>query len=122
MRKKGEVLTGRGCSAGTPAADTLSSKWSLSFLLQQDIDTAIVSDTTDDLWFLNESLSDQTSAAVKVETADCEEVKEDDKKVHFQTVTVHMFHWLASFKRLHAKKNPFTHENPLLFVCLLMLH
>lgn len=122
MRKKGEVFTGCGCSAGAPAADTLSSKWSLSFLLQQDIDTAIVSDTTDDLWFLNESPSDQTSAAVKVETADCEEVKEDDKKVPFQTATVHVFHWLASFKRLHAKKNPFTHENPLLFVCLLMLH
>lgn len=122
MRKKGEVFTGCGCSAGAPAADTLSSKWSLSFLLQQDIDTAIVSDTTDDLWFLNESPSDQTSAAVKVETADCEEVKEDDKKVPFQTATVHVFHWLASFKRLHAKKNPFYHENPLLFVCLLVLH
>lgn len=122
MRKKGEVFTGCGCSAGTPAADTLSSKWSLLFLLQQDIDTAIVSDTTDDLWFLNESPSDQTSAAVKVETADCEEVKEDDKKVPFQTATVHVFHWLASFKRLHAKKNPFYHENALLFVCLLVLH
>ncbi|XP_026719921.1 protein Mdm4 [Athene cunicularia] len=47
----------------------------------QDIDTAVVSDTTDDLWFLNESPSDQSSAAVKVEVVDCEEVKEDDKKV-----------------------------------------
>ncbi|XP_040508873.2 protein Mdm4 isoform X3 [Gallus gallus] len=47
----------------------------------QDIDTAIVSDTTDDLWFLNESPLDQTNTAVKMETADCEEVKEGDKKV-----------------------------------------
>uniref|UniRef100_A0A8C8SAT3 MDM4 regulator of p53 n=1 Tax=Pelusios castaneus TaxID=367368 RepID=A0A8C8SAT3_9SAUR len=48
----------------------------------QDIDTAIVSDTTDDLWFLNESASDQSNAAVKVETVDCEEVgKENVKKV-----------------------------------------
>ncbi|XP_068773972.1 protein Mdm4 isoform X4 [Struthio camelus] len=47
----------------------------------QDVDTAIVSDTTDDLWFLNECPSDQSSATVKVETVDCEEVKEDDKKV-----------------------------------------
>ncbi|KAM7082299.1 protein Mdm4 isoform X3 [Ciconia boyciana] len=47
----------------------------------QDIDTAVVSDTTDDLWFLNECPSDQSSAAVKVETVDCEEVKEGDKKV-----------------------------------------
>uniref|UniRef100_A0A8D0F8I9 Protein Mdm4 n=1 Tax=Strix occidentalis caurina TaxID=311401 RepID=A0A8D0F8I9_STROC len=47
----------------------------------QDIDTAVVSDTTDDLWFLNECPSDQSSAAVKVEVVDCEEVKEGDKKV-----------------------------------------
>ncbi|KAG6935481.1 MDM4, p53 regulator [Chelydra serpentina] len=48
----------------------------------QDIDTAIVSDTTDDLWFLNESASDQFNVAVKAETVDCEEVgKESDKKV-----------------------------------------
>ncbi|NWV00922.1 MDM4 protein, partial [Upupa epops] len=47
----------------------------------QDIDTAVVSDTTDDLWFLNECPSDQSSAAAKVEAADCEEVKEGDGKV-----------------------------------------
>ncbi|NXY90918.1 MDM4 protein, partial [Alcedo cyanopectus] len=47
----------------------------------QDIDTAIVSDTTDDLWFLNECLSEQSGATLKVETAECEEVKEGDKKV-----------------------------------------
>ncbi|CAM5119366.1 unnamed protein product, partial [Natator depressus] len=54
----------------------------------QDIDTAIVSDTTDDLWFLNESASDQFSVAVKVETVDCEEVgKESDKKLIEVTCT-----------------------------------
>ncbi|XP_009074808.1 PREDICTED: protein Mdm4, partial [Acanthisitta chloris] len=47
----------------------------------QDIDTAIVSDTTDDLWFLNECPLEQSSAGVKVEVADCEEVKEGDTKV-----------------------------------------
>ncbi|XP_067387897.1 protein Mdm4 [Emydura macquarii macquarii] len=48
----------------------------------QDIDTAIVSDTTDDLWFLNESVSDQFKVEVKVETVDCEELgKGNDKKV-----------------------------------------
>ncbi|NXI42432.1 MDM4 protein, partial [Galbula dea] len=47
----------------------------------QDIDTAIVSDTTDDLWFLNECPTEQSSAAVRVEAADSEEVKEGDKKV-----------------------------------------
>ncbi|NXG02470.1 MDM4 protein, partial [Sakesphorus luctuosus] len=47
----------------------------------QDIDTAIVSDTTDDLWFLNECPLDQGSAGLKVEVVDCEEVKEGDTKV-----------------------------------------
>ncbi|XP_038236294.1 protein Mdm4 isoform X1 [Dermochelys coriacea] len=54
----------------------------------QDIDTAIVSDTTDDLWFLNESASDQFNVAVKVETVDCEEVgKESEKKLIEVTCT-----------------------------------
>nr|XP_054504694.1 protein Mdm4 isoform X2 [Agelaius phoeniceus] len=44
----------------------------------QDIDTAIVSDTTDDLWFLNECPLDQGTAGLKVEVLDCEEVKEGD--------------------------------------------
>lgn len=56
----------------------------------QDIDTAIVSDTTDDLWFLNECPSDQSSAAVKVEAVECEEVKEGDKKVT-EDVCLHDF-------------------------------
>ncbi|NXG15176.1 MDM4 protein, partial [Grallaria varia] len=47
----------------------------------QDIDTAIVSDTTDDLWFLNECPLDQSSAGLKAEVVDCEEVKEGDTKV-----------------------------------------
>ncbi|NWR89230.1 MDM4 protein, partial [Furnarius figulus] len=47
----------------------------------QDIDTAIVSDTTDDLWFLNECPLDQSSAGLKVEVVDCEEGKEGDTKV-----------------------------------------
>ncbi|XP_006273945.2 protein Mdm4 [Alligator mississippiensis] len=46
----------------------------------QDIDTAIVSDTTDDLWFLNEPAPDQLNVIAEVETADCEEGKEGDKK------------------------------------------
>uniref|UniRef100_A0A8C3V8K8 Protein Mdm4 n=1 Tax=Catharus ustulatus TaxID=91951 RepID=A0A8C3V8K8_CATUS len=45
----------------------------------QDIDTAIVSDTTDDLWFLNEAPLEQSSAALKV--LDSEEVTEGDTKV-----------------------------------------
>ncbi|KFU85676.1 Protein Mdm4, partial [Chaetura pelagica] len=47
----------------------------------QDIDTAVVSDTTDDLWFLNECPADQCSAAAKGERDDCQELKEADKKV-----------------------------------------
>ncbi|NWU42437.1 MDM4 protein, partial [Hylia prasina] len=47
----------------------------------QDIDTAIVSDTTDDLWFLNECPLEQGSAGLKVEVLDCEEVAEGDTKV-----------------------------------------
>ncbi|XP_048352257.1 protein Mdm4 isoform X1 [Sphaerodactylus townsendi] len=38
----------------------------------QDIDTAVVSDTTDDLWFLSESASDQI--------VDCEQANEDGKE------------------------------------------
>ncbi|NXY54415.1 MDM4 protein, partial [Callaeas wilsoni] len=47
----------------------------------QDIDTAIVSDTTDDLWFLSECPVEQSSAGLKVEALDCEEVPEGDTKV-----------------------------------------
>lgn len=51
------------------------------FFSPQDIDTAIVSDTTDDLWFLNECPLDQGTAGLKVEVLDCEEVTEGDTKV-----------------------------------------
>ncbi|KAI1231020.1 hypothetical protein IHE44_0008462 [Lamprotornis superbus] len=47
----------------------------------QDIDTAIVSDTTDDLWFLNECPLEQGSAGLKVEVLDSEEVTPGDTKV-----------------------------------------
>ncbi|NXO75005.1 MDM4 protein, partial [Sitta europaea] len=47
----------------------------------QDIDTAIVSDTTDDLWFLNECPLEQGSAGLKVELLDCEEDTAGDTKV-----------------------------------------
>ncbi|XP_051494711.1 protein Mdm4 isoform X2 [Apus apus] len=50
----------------------------------QDIDTAVVSDTTDDLWFLNECPADQSSAAAKGERDDCQELKEVDKKDSWQ--------------------------------------
>ncbi|XP_075052187.1 protein Mdm4 [Mixophyes fleayi] len=51
----------------------------------QDIDTALVSDTTDDLWFLNDNRSDQINVEVKMEALDSpdsegEEVREDEGK------------------------------------------
>ncbi|XP_025908894.1 protein Mdm4 isoform X1 [Nothoprocta perdicaria] len=48
---------------------------------QQDVDTAIVSDTTDDLWFLNECPADPSCAPGKVEAVDFEEMRDSDKKV-----------------------------------------
>lgn len=101
---------GRGICCG--AAANLSSEWSLLFLLQQDIDTAVVSDTTDDLWFLNECPSDQSSAAVKGETVDCEEVKEGDKKVLLQTAAVHVFRRLALFNWSHGSAKSFAFHLP----------
>ncbi|XP_029429742.1 protein Mdm4 isoform X2 [Rhinatrema bivittatum] len=43
----------------------------------QDIDTAVVSDSTDDLWFLNESESEKFSMEVKMESRDSEEESEE---------------------------------------------
>nr|AWH97628.1 MdmX protein [Eospalax fontanierii baileyi] len=43
----------------------------------QDAGTAIVSDTTDDLWFLNESVSEQLGVGIKVEAADCGQASEE---------------------------------------------
>lgn len=51
------------------------------FFPSQDIDTAIVSDTTDDLWFLNECPLEQGNAGLRMEVLDCEEVTEGDTKV-----------------------------------------
>uniref|UniRef100_F7FB41 Protein Mdm4 n=1 Tax=Ornithorhynchus anatinus TaxID=9258 RepID=F7FB41_ORNAN len=66
---------------------TPRSNGSTDLQTNQDIDTAIVSDTTDDLWFLNESGSEQLNVA-KVEAADQPDQtseegggKENDKKV-----------------------------------------
>uniref|UniRef100_A0A8D0BCG2 Protein Mdm4 n=1 Tax=Salvator merianae TaxID=96440 RepID=A0A8D0BCG2_SALMN len=42
----------------------------------QDVDTAIVSDTTDDLWFLNEAAPDQLAPT---KTVDCEQTNEEGK-------------------------------------------
>uniref|UniRef100_A0A8C5M0V4 Protein Mdm4 n=1 Tax=Leptobrachium leishanense TaxID=445787 RepID=A0A8C5M0V4_9ANUR len=53
----------------------------------QDMDTALVSDTTDDLWFLNDVRSDPINVEVKLDAADShngdgETIKDDeDKKV-----------------------------------------
>ncbi|NWV20768.1 MDM4 protein, partial [Origma solitaria] len=47
----------------------------------QDVDTAIVSDTTDDLWFLNECPLEQGNAGIKVELLESGEVTESDTKV-----------------------------------------
>ncbi|NWR03646.1 MDM4 protein, partial [Paradoxornis webbianus] len=47
----------------------------------QDIDTAVVSDTTDDLWFLNECPLEQGGAGLRVEVLDCQEVTQGDTKV-----------------------------------------
>ncbi|XP_053102735.1 protein Mdm4 isoform X2 [Hemicordylus capensis] len=46
----------------------------------QDVDTAIVSDTTDDLWFLSESASDQFGVRIPRKTVDCEETSEEGKE------------------------------------------
>lgn len=46
----------------------------------QDIDTALVSDTTDDLWFLNDSRSDQINVEMKVESLDSQDGEGDNVK------------------------------------------
>lgn len=73
----GSSWRGKGDSEGYGAAP----KWIFLDFFPQDIDTAIVSDTTDDLWFLNECPLEQGSAGLKVEVLDCEEVTEGDTKV-----------------------------------------
>lgn len=41
--------------------------------------TAIISDTTDDLWFLNEPVSEQLGVGIKVEAANSEQTSEVEK-------------------------------------------
>lgn len=48
--------------------------------------TAIVSDTTDDLWFLNESVSEQFGVGIKVEATDPEQTIEEVGKVRDKKV------------------------------------
>nr|XP_058131019.1 protein Mdm4 isoform X3 [Dasypus novemcinctus] len=65
---------------------TPRSNGSTDLQTNQDIGTAVVSDTTDDLWFLNESVSEQLGVGIKVEAADTDQTNEEvgkmnDKKV-----------------------------------------
>ncbi|XP_062998212.1 protein Mdm4 isoform X2 [Elgaria multicarinata webbii] len=46
----------------------------------QDLDTAVVSDTTDDLWFLNEASSDQLDGTIPTKPVDCEQTDEEGKE------------------------------------------
>ncbi|XP_039196907.1 protein Mdm4 isoform X2 [Crotalus tigris] len=46
----------------------------------KDVDTAVVSDTTDDLWFLNEATSDNFSVTVSSKIVDCVQVNEERKE------------------------------------------
>lgn len=70
---------------------SLITKLTFVFLCQ-DIGTAIVSDTTDDLWFLNESVSEELGVGIKVEAASSEQASEvgkaSDKKVCLNIFTL----------------------------------
>ena len=65
---------------------TSRSNGSTDLQTNQDIGTAIVSDTTDDLWFLNESVSEQFGVGIKVEAADPEQTSEEVGKVRDKQV------------------------------------
>ena len=52
----------------------------------QDVGTAIVSDTTDDVWSLNESVSEQFGVGVRVEAAGTEQTSEEVGKVRDKMV------------------------------------
>uniref|UniRef100_F7GQ83 Protein Mdm4 n=1 Tax=Macaca mulatta TaxID=9544 RepID=F7GQ83_MACMU len=60
---------------------TPRSNGSTDLQTNQDVGTAIVSDTTDDLWFLNESVSEQLGVGIKVEAGDTEQTSEEVGKV-----------------------------------------
>ncbi|KAG8518073.1 Protein Mdm4 [Galemys pyrenaicus] len=51
----------------------------VNFTSEGGVGTAIVSDTTDDLWFLNESVSEQFGVGIKVEATDTEQSEEVGK-------------------------------------------
>ncbi|XP_033708247.1 protein Mdm4 isoform X3 [Tursiops truncatus] len=63
---------------------TPRSNGSTDLQTNQDIGTAIVSDTTDDLWFLNESVSEQFGVGIKVEATDPEQTSEEVGKDEWQ--------------------------------------
>uniref|UniRef100_A0A2K6M2A4 Protein Mdm4 n=2 Tax=Rhinopithecus TaxID=542827 RepID=A0A2K6M2A4_RHIBE len=65
---------------------TPRSNGSTDLQTNQDVGTAIVSDTTDDLWFLNESVSEQLGVGIKVEAADTEQTSEEVGKVNDKKV------------------------------------
>lgn len=60
---------------------TPRSNGSTDLQTNQDIGTAIVSDTTDDLWFLNESVSEQLGVGIKGEAALTDQASEEVGKV-----------------------------------------
>ncbi|XP_058525041.1 protein Mdm4 isoform X1 [Ochotona princeps] len=60
---------------------TPRSNGSTDLQTNQDIGTAIVSDTTDDLWFLNESVSDQLGVGIKGEAVLIGQASEEVGKV-----------------------------------------
>ncbi|XP_077013635.1 protein Mdm4 isoform X1 [Tamandua tetradactyla] len=66
---------------------TPRSNGSTDLQTNQDIGTAVVSDTTDDLWFLNESVSEQLGVGIKVEAADTEQASEEVGKMSNKKVT-----------------------------------
>lgn len=60
---------------------TPRSNGSTDLQTNQDIGTAVVSDTTDDLWFLNESVSEQLGVGIKGEAALTDQASEEVGKV-----------------------------------------
>nr|XP_003410297.1 protein Mdm4 isoform X1 [Loxodonta africana] len=65
---------------------TPRSNGSTDLQTNQDIGTALVSDTTDDLWFLNDSVSEQLGVGIKAEAADTEQTSEEVGKVNEKKV------------------------------------
>ncbi|XP_069798282.1 protein Mdm4-like isoform X2 [Narcine bancroftii] len=55
----------------------------------QDIDTAIVSDSTDDLWFLNEPAPDQINVEIKLDTVELKEKDDCEGQIEKEKNTDH---------------------------------